>query len=171
MGRRHPTGLATADGGKGVPRPVQHELEDRLPDGLAVCQQKAGRLGPGHGTVDGGQAEIERVGQLLKCEPGMQGELQNNDEFKETILVYLKLGGISLARHYAETTVKFLNVDVLEIGTGLRFPKVVDAKQDDENDDDDEDEDEDEDDSDDDDLDDDGSDDDDGNGAAKTDRP
>lgn len=80
MGRRHPAGLATADGGKGVPRPVQHELEDRLPDGLAVCQQKAGRLGPGHGTVDGGQTEVERVGQFLNREPGMQGEFQNNDE-------------------------------------------------------------------------------------------
>ncbi|MBW2512982.1 MAG: hypothetical protein JRE21_00250 [Deltaproteobacteria bacterium] len=78
-------------------------------------------------------------------------ELQDNDQFKETILVYLKLGGISLARHYAETTAKFLNVDVLEIGTGLRFPKVVDVKQDDdENDDDSDDDDSDDDDSDDD---------------------
>ena len=73
-------------------------------------------------------------------------ELQNDDTFKETVLVYLKMGGIALARHYAETTAKYLNVDVLEIGTGLRFPKVVEAKQDDENDDDDENEDDDEDD-------------------------
>ena len=70
-------------------------------------------------------------------------ELQNDDTFKETVLVYLKMGGIGLARHYAETTAKYLNVDVLEIGTGLRFPKVVEAKQDDENDDDDENEDDD----------------------------
>ena len=63
-------------------------------------------------------------------------ELQKDDEFKETVLVYLKMGGISLARHYAETTARYLHVDVLELGTGLRFPKVVEVKQDDENDDD-----------------------------------
>ena len=97
-------------------------------------------------------------------------ELQDDDEFKETILVYLKLGGISLARHYAETTAKFLNVDVLEIGTGLRFPKVVDVKQDDENDDDENDDDSEDDDSDDDDPDDDDPDDD-RDAEAKKDRP
>ena len=73
-------------------------------------------------------------------------ELQDDDDFKETLLVYLKLGGISLARKYAETTAKYLNVDVLELGTGLRFPKVAEVKQEDENDednDDDEDNDED----------------------------
>ena len=43
------------------------------------------------------------------------------------------MGGISLARRYAETTAKYLNVDVLEIGTGLRFPKVAEVKQEDEN--------------------------------------
>jgi hypothetical protein len=69
-------------------------------------------------------------------------ELQNDDEFKETMLIYLKMGGISLARRYAETTARYLNVDVLEIGTGLRFPKVVEVKQDDENDEDDNDDDE-----------------------------
>ena len=97
-------------------------------------------------------------------------ELQDDDEFKETILVYLKLGGISLARHYAETTAKFLNVDVLEIGTGLRFPKVVDVKQDDENDDDENDDDSEDDDSDDDDPDNDDPDDD-RDAEAKKDRP
>ena len=60
-------------------------------------------------------------------------ELQDDDAFKETVLVYLKTGGISLARRYAETTAKYLNVDVLEIGTGLRFPKVAEVKQEDEN--------------------------------------
>lgn len=60
-------------------------------------------------------------------------ELQDDDAFKETVLVYLKMGGISLARRYAETTAKYLNVDVLEIGTGLRFPKVAEVKQEDEN--------------------------------------
>ena len=61
-------------------------------------------------------------------------ELQDDDTFKDTLLVYLKTGGISLARRYAETTAKYLNVDVLEIGTGLRFPKVVEVKPADEND-------------------------------------
>ena len=60
-------------------------------------------------------------------------ELQDDDAFKETVLVYLKTGGISLARRYAETTAKYLDVDVLEIGTGLRFPKVAEVKQEDEN--------------------------------------
>lgn len=61
-------------------------------------------------------------------------ELQDDNEFKETMLVYLKMGGISLARRYAETTARYLNVDVLELGTGLRFPKVVEVKQEDESD-------------------------------------
>ena len=77
-------------------------------------------------------------------------ELQNDDTFKETVLVYLKMGGISLARRYAETTAKYLNIDVLEIGTGLRFPKVVEVKQEDESDDDDDDDDDENDDDDDD---------------------
>ena len=72
--------------------------------------------------------------------------LQDDNEFKDTVLVYLKMGGISLARRYAETTAKYLNVDVLEIGKGLRFPKVTEAKQDDEEDDDDNDDDDDDDD-------------------------
>ena len=73
--------------------------------------------------------------------------LQDNNEFKDTLLVHLKLGGMGLARHLAETTIKYLDVDVLEIGTGLRFPKVVEVKQEKENEDEDgdsEDEDEDE---------------------------
>ena len=75
--------------------------------------------------------------------------LQDDDEFKETMLVYLKMGGIGMARRYAETTAKYLNVDVLEIGTGLRFPKVVEVKQEDENDEDEDEDDENEDDDDD----------------------
>jgi hypothetical protein len=70
-------------------------------------------------------------------------ELQDDNEFKETVLVYLKMGGIGLARRYAETIAKYLNIDVLEIGTGLRFPKVVEVKQDGDNDEENEDEDED----------------------------
>ncbi|MBW1842615.1 MAG: hypothetical protein JRI75_12625 [Deltaproteobacteria bacterium] len=61
-------------------------------------------------------------------------ELQDDNEFKETVLVYLKMGGISLARRYAETAARYLNVDVLELGTGLRFPKIVEVKQEDESD-------------------------------------
>ena len=61
-------------------------------------------------------------------------ELQNDTEFQEALLVHLKLGGMNLARHLAETTTKYLNVDVLEIGTGLRFPKVIDAKVEDQED-------------------------------------
>ena len=61
-------------------------------------------------------------------------ELQDDNEFKETVLVYLKMGGIGLARRYADTIAKYLNIDVLEIGTGLRFPKVVEVKQDGEDD-------------------------------------
>ena len=69
-------------------------------------------------------------------------ELQDDNEFKETVLVYLKMGGIGLARRYADTIAKYLNIDVLEIGTGLRFPKVVEVKQDGEDDEENEDEDE-----------------------------
>jgi len=58
-------------------------------------------------------------------------DLQNDVEFQETLLVHLKLGGMNLARHLAETSVKYHNVDVLEIGTGLRFPKVIDTKPED----------------------------------------
>ena len=61
-------------------------------------------------------------------------ELQDDNEFKETVLVYLKMGGIGLARRYADTIARYLNIDVLEIGTGLRFPKVVEVKQDGEDD-------------------------------------
>jgi hypothetical protein len=57
-------------------------------------------------------------------------ELQDDNEFKESVLVYLKMGGIGMARRYADTIAKYLNIDVLEIGTGLRFPKVVEVKQD-----------------------------------------
>ena len=81
-------------------------------------------------------------------------DLQDDLEFQETLLVHLKLGGMNLARHLAETTVKYHNVDVLEIGTGLRFPKVVDVKPENEEDDTDDLEDEDDEDSEDEDADD-----------------
>jgi len=72
-------------------------------------------------------------------------DLQDDVEFQEALLVHLKLGGMNLARQLAETTTKYHNVDVLEIGTGLRFPKMVDAKLEDQEDDEDEKDDEDED--------------------------
>ena len=62
-------------------------------------------------------------------------DLQNDTELQEALLVHLKLGGMNLARHLAETTTKYHNVDVLEIGTGLRFPKVIDVKAEDQEDD------------------------------------
>ena len=68
-------------------------------------------------------------------------ELQDDNEFKESVLVYLKMGGIGMARRHADTIAKYLNIDVLEIGTGLRFPKVVEVKQDGEDDEENEDED------------------------------
>ncbi len=58
-------------------------------------------------------------------------DLQNDIELQEALLVHLKLGGMNLARHLADTTTKYHNVDVLEIGTGLRFPKVIDTKPED----------------------------------------
>jgi len=73
-----------------------------------------------------------RFDMLLRALPL---DLQNDIEFQEALLVHLKLGGMNLARHLAETTIKYHNVDVLEIGTGLRFPKVVDTKPEDSEDD------------------------------------
>lgn len=72
---------------------------------------------------------------LLKSLPAA---LQQNEEMKDTLLVYLKLGGMTLARNYLETTKKYLENDPLETGKGLRFPKIVEPKSDDENEDEDE---------------------------------
>jgi hypothetical protein len=73
--------------------------------------------------------------------------LQGDEQLKDTALVYLKLGGMSLARNYIATAKKYLNNDPLETGIGVRFPKIVEPRADDdkpdETDESDEDEDED----------------------------
>lgn len=55
-------------------------------------------------------------------------QLREQKGFKETALVYLKLGGLSLARYYIEISKKAIQKDPLEIGVTLRFPKMVEAK-------------------------------------------
>jgi hypothetical protein len=78
---------------------------------------------------------------LMKAFPA---ELQNDDDFKDTTLIYLKLGGMTLARNYIDITKQYLNNDPLDTGQGLRFPKIVEPKSDDDQaDDEDENEDED----------------------------
>jgi hypothetical protein len=62
---------------------------------------------------------------LMKSVPE---ELQNDDELKDTALVYLKVGGMSLARNYIKITKKYLNNDPLDTGIGVRFPKIVEPK-------------------------------------------
>ena len=62
---------------------------------------------------------------LIKSVPE---ELQNDDELKDTALVYLKMGGMSLARNYIKITKKYLNNDPLDTGIGVRFPKIVEPK-------------------------------------------
>jgi hypothetical protein len=54
--------------------------------------------------------------------------LRERKGFEETALVYLKLGGLGLARYYIEISKKALQKDPLEIGITLRFPKMVEAK-------------------------------------------
>jgi hypothetical protein len=55
-------------------------------------------------------------------------QLREQKGFEETALVYLKLGGLSLARYYVEISKKAMQKDPLEIGVALRFPKMVEAK-------------------------------------------
>ena len=55
---------------------------------------------------------------------GVSEELRADEQFKDTALVYLKIGGISLARQYVETRKKFFGYDPLEIDTGFRFPRL-----------------------------------------------
>ena len=54
--------------------------------------------------------------------------LQEKEGFKDTTLVYLKLGGLQLARYYVKMTKKNMDKDPLGIGVKLRFPKMVEAK-------------------------------------------
>ena len=62
---------------------------------------------------------------------GVPEELQSDKKFKDAVLVFLKMGGISLARKFVETKTKYLDYDPLEIDTGFRFPRLqeVDAEE------------------------------------------
>jgi hypothetical protein len=62
---------------------------------------------------------------LMKSVPE---ELQSDEQLKDTALVYLKVGGMSLARNYIEITKKYLHNDPLDTGVGVRFPKIVEPK-------------------------------------------
>ena len=79
VGCRHAPRHAAADDWKRIPQPVEYELPDRVADRLPAAAEQAGRRGPGKGTVNRGQAEGERVGELLDRKPGAQGELQGHD--------------------------------------------------------------------------------------------
>jgi hypothetical protein len=65
---------------------------------------------------------------LMKSVPE---ELQGDDQLKDTALVYLKLGGMNLARNYIKIAKKYLNNDPLDTGVGVRFPKILEPKTDD----------------------------------------
>ena len=65
---------------------------------------------------------------LMKSVPE---ELQSDEKLKDNALVYLKIGGMNLARNYVETTKKYLHNDPLDTGIGVRFPKIVEPKTED----------------------------------------
>ena len=58
---------------------------------------------------------------------GIPEELQSDKKFKNAVLVYLKLGGVRMARKFVETKTTFLDYDPLEIDTGFRFPRLVEV--------------------------------------------
>jgi hypothetical protein len=62
---------------------------------------------------------------------GVPEELLSNKKFKDAVLVFLKMGGISLARKFVETKIRYLDYDPLEIDTGFRFPRLqeIDPKK------------------------------------------
>lgn len=55
---------------------------------------------------------------------GVPEELQSDKNFQDAVLVFLKLGGVSIARQYVETRARYQNYDPLEIDTGFRFPRL-----------------------------------------------
>ena len=55
---------------------------------------------------------------------GLPEELQSDKAFKDAVLVFLKLGGVGIARQYVETRARYRNYDPLEIDTGFRFPRL-----------------------------------------------
>ena len=82
---------------------------------------------------------------------GIPEALQADEQFRNAVLVYLKLGGVSMARQYVQSRVKFLDFDPLEIDTGFRFPRLQETETDEESEDDDNEDDSDDDEDDDDD--------------------
>ena len=62
---------------------------------------------------------------------GLPEELQSDKAFKDAVLVFLKLGGVSIARQYIETRARYQDYDPLEIDTGFRFPRLqeIDAEE------------------------------------------
>jgi len=62
---------------------------------------------------------------------GVPEELLSNKKFKDAVLIFLKMGGISLARKFVETKIRYLGYDPLEIDTGFRFPRLqeIDAEE------------------------------------------
>lgn len=58
---------------------------------------------------------------------GIPEELQSDKKFQNAVLVYLKLGGVRMARKFVETKTTFLDYDPLEIDTGFRFPRLVEV--------------------------------------------
>ena len=58
---------------------------------------------------------------------GIPEALQADKKFKDTVLVFLKMGGVSMARKFVETQAKYLDYDPLAIDTGFRFPRLQEA--------------------------------------------
>ncbi len=63
---------------------------------------------------------------------GVPEELQSDKKFKDAVLVFLKFGGVNIARKFVETKTNYLDYDPLEIDTGFRFPRLqeVEAEED-----------------------------------------
>jgi len=62
---------------------------------------------------------------------GVPEALLSDKKFKDAVLVFLKMGGVSLARKFVETRIRYLDYDPLEIDTGFRFPRLqeIDAEE------------------------------------------
>ena len=83
---------------------------------------------------------------------GVPEALQSDKKFKDAVLIFLKWGGISMARKFVETKASYLDYDPLEIDTGFRFPRLQENDTEETSDDEDNDEENDEDEDDEDDL-------------------
>ena len=55
---------------------------------------------------------------------GVPEALLSDKKFKDAVLVFLKMGGVSLARKFVETKIRYLDYDPLAIDTGFRFPRL-----------------------------------------------